>query len=111
MKKSIFAFLFFGILLYLSISLSSCDKENPVTPPPVTVDTSDQYSWRLSDVGPELIQSYVADTNRIYLFFGGQNVFVYSGSYHDTLHRVNFANPQFYAVNAINSPSGDTYFT
>jgi hypothetical protein len=111
--KYIFAVPFLAILLYLIISSSSCNDDNPVIPPPppVTEDTTDQYSWRLSGVGPELHQSYVADTNRIYLFYGGQNVFVYSGgSYGDTLHPVIFANSQFFAVNALNSPSGNTCF-
>jgi len=111
-SKSVYVVPIYIVCFYLFVALISCNKENPITPPPppVTEDTADQYSWQICNIGPELLQSYVADTNRIYLFFGGQNVFVFSGGSFDTLHIINFANPQFGSGNAVNSPSGNTYF-
>ena len=107
MKKSIFSITVYILVLYLIISLISCNKENPITPPPppVTVDTSDQYIW--TDVGfGEMLKAYAADTNRIYLFYLF-NTYVADGY---TYKRVYFANPQFIARNAMNSPDGSTYF-
>lgn len=107
MKKSIFSVPVYLIGIFLIISLFSCNKENPVTPPPpVTVDSSDQYLW--TDVGfGDMLQAYVADTSRIYLFYFGHITYVTDGHIYK---KVYFVNPQFIAVNAMNSPDGSTYF-
>jgi hypothetical protein len=106
MKKTIFPVPLLIVCLYLLLTLISCNKENPVEPPPpVTVDSSDQYLW--TDIGfGDMIRAYAADTNRIYLFYLF-NTYVADGY---AYNRVYFANPQFIAEDAMNSPDGSTYF-
>jgi hypothetical protein len=108
MKKPIFSVAVYIVILYLAVSLISCNKENPVVPPPppVTVDSSDQYIWTDIGNGP-MFQAYAADTNRIYFFYSGYITYVADGL---IFKRVYFKNPQFKAKNAMNSPDGSTYF-
>jgi hypothetical protein len=80
-SKSIFAtILLFGIMYFL-FSLSSCDKENVITPPPnPPPDTASRFIWTMSNYMPYgFFYLYVADSTHIYIggvaeyFFNGTN--------------------------------------
>jgi hypothetical protein len=67
--KFIFAVPIISILLYLIISSSSCDNENPIIPPPPITppDTVSRFIWRTVQLYSPIWDVFPADTNDIYI--------------------------------------------
>ena len=91
--KFIFAVPIISILLYLIISSSSCDNENPIIPPPPITppDTVSRFIWNKIHVGGPIRDIYVADTNDIYIDKGTACQHFDGNSF----YYINFQEPNF----------------
>lgn len=115
-SKSIFSVPVYIIFLYLVSSIFSCNKENPIEPPPpVPQDTSDEYEWRVITTAT-INEIFVLDTSNIYLFFTNGTVRKYDGA-STYFQLINFNDPYFsvWSANSIDNQNiyfaGFTYFT
>ena len=69
MKKSIFFIPVFIVSFYLLITLISCNKENPITPPPVpSIIDSNYLDWSFDTIDISIKYGMcIADTNKIFI--------------------------------------------
>ncbi len=107
--KSILSVPILIVCLYLLITLISCNKENPVVPPPppVTIDTNDYYEWRF--ITPATIAHlFVQDTSHIYIFFPNGSCYRYDGA--NIWEPVNFNDPLFNVFKANTFDYKNIYF-
>jgi hypothetical protein len=110
MKKSNFSFPVYLVSLYLILSLFSCNKENPIEPPPpIPQDTADEYEWRAVEEGAGLWgEIFVSDTSHIYLFYDNGTCYRYDGA--NIFEPVNFGDPYFSVYRAGSIDNQNIYF-
>jgi hypothetical protein len=77
-KKPIFSVALYIVILYLVVSLISCNKENPIVPPPPEQpDTASRFLWSRTDkiIYSPVSNLYVADSVNIYIEADGSCVY------------------------------------
>lgn len=108
MKKSIFAVAIYIVGVYLIISLFSCNKENPIVPPPPEQpDTASRFLWNPIYVGGPIYRIYVADTNNVYMEAGQGRCLHYNGH---SFNYLNLQDPQFNLVSVSGYDNNNIFF-
>jgi hypothetical protein len=109
--KFIISFPVYFVCLYLVISIFSCNKENPIAPPPpVSQDTADEYEWRVVEEDAGLNgEIFVSDTSHIYLFYDDGTCYRYDGA--NVFEEVNFNDPRFSVWEANSNDNKNIYFS
>lgn len=69
MKKPIFSVPVYIVILYLVVSLISCNKENPITPviPIEPIDTVEYFNWTIDTFAYPIAGILPIDTNKYYM--------------------------------------------
>jgi hypothetical protein len=108
-KKSIFSVPVYIVILYLVVSLISCDKENPIVPPPPSnplVIDSNFFDWHIDTargtLGGLQFGMYIADTNRIFISGTIYGIFFDNGTLRKIKYLDNDPNFKAYCVNGTN---------